>query len=253
VSEGIAVSESENESDQPVFLDSATNAHRFGRQISFVDPVSGDEYFCSHMSAAAERYVNSNYRRVLELIVCWILLITLLPLFLFIALGVRVTTSGPVLFRQLRYGRGMVMFELIKFRSMYWTDESSLSVKQATRNDLRVTPLGRVLRCTSLDELPQLINVVKGEMSLIGPRPHAIQHDVYYRGLIPGYCSRFRVRPGLTGLAQVSGARGCTPQVEDMERRIQFDLLYLQNASLNLDFLILLRTLREVFRSQAAY
>jgi len=220
---------------------------------SFLDPVTGEDCHSPRMSSAAERYLNSSHRRILELILCWSIIIALFPLLCVIALAVRLTTSGPVLFRQLRYGEGMEMFQLMKFRSMYWDDDPDPSVKQAIQGDPRVTPVGRFLRCTSMDELPQLLSVIKGEMSLIGPRPHAIQHDVYYRDLIPNYCARFRARPGLTGLAQVNGARGYTPRIGDMERRIKLDLLYLKKASLSLDCYILLKTLKEIVKSDAAY
>jgi len=136
---------------------------------------------------------------------------------------------------------------------MHWTAKSDEAIKQATPDDPRVTRFGRILRYTSMDELPQLINVIRGEMSMVGPRPHAIEHDAYYTDLIPNYRKRFQARPGLTGLAQVSGARGRTPRVEDMQRRIELDLQYLENASLGLDFRIFLKTFKEVFSSETAY
>jgi putative colanic acid biosynthesis UDP-glucose lipid carrier transferase len=180
------------------------------------------------------------------------LVAVLAPVLCLIALAIRMSSPGPALFRQIRYGQGMVPFELLKFRSMYWTGHSEATVKQATQNDPRVTPLGRILRHTSMDELPQLINIIKGEMSLIGPRPHAVEHDLHYLALIPNYCIRFCARPGLTGLAQISGARGCTPSVEHMQHRIELDLLYLKKASFMFDCHILVRTVNEVLRSQVA-
>jgi len=147
----------------------------------------------------------------------------------------------------------MQRFELLKFRSMYSTPDEQRRVVQAVRGDSRVTRVGRILRKTSMDELPQLINIVRGDMSVIGPRPHAIEHDFCYRELIPNYCLRFTARPGLTGLAQVNGARGHTPRVEDMRRRIEFDLEYLTKSSLWLDCKILLLTVKEVFRSDTAF
>lgn len=207
----------------------------------------------SRTSAAAERYLNSRYRRGLELMITVGLLIVLIPLFAIIGLGVKLSSPGPILFRQLRHGQGMQMFELVKFRSMFWNSECDPGVKQAMRDDPRVTPYGRILRCTSMDELPQLFSVLKGEMSLIGPRPHAIEHDYYYSALIPTYCTRFRARPGITGLAQVSGARGATPHIQDMKDRINLDSTYLQRASLMLDLRILLRTLGEIFVSDKAF
>jgi putative colanic acid biosysnthesis UDP-glucose lipid carrier transferase len=204
-------------------------------------------------SVAAERYLNSRYRRGLELMITIGLLVVLIPLFAIIGLGVKLSSPGPILFRQLRHGKGMQMFELVKFRSMYWNSDSDPGVKQAMRDDPRVTHFGRLLRCTSMDELPQLFSVLKGEMSLIGPRPHAIEHDYYYSALIPTYGDRFRARPGITGLAQVSGARGATPHIQDMKDRINLDMRYLQRASLMLDFRILLRTLGEIFASDRAF
>lgn len=180
------------------------------------------------------------------------LLAALSPVLICIALAIRFTSSGPVLFRQSRNGKDMVPFELLKFRTMYCHTPDP-SVVQAQRGDARITPIGKILRSTSLDELPQLLNVIRGEMSLIGPRPHAVEHDAYYGELVPDYRSRFQVRPGLTGYAQVSGARGATPQIEDMERRIDLDLYYIRTASLSLDCRILLRTVREVFFSSSAY
>ena len=219
-------------------------------ELVFLDPSVGE--IDTRTGAAAERYLNSKYRRGLELVISLGLLIMLFPLLSMIAFSVRLTSPGPIMFRQLRHRQGMAQFELVKFRTMYATNDKDPTVKQATRNDPRVTPIGRLLRRTSMDELPQLISVIKGEMSLIGPRPHAIEHDFYYSNLIPYYCDRFRSRPGITGLAQVSGARGATPRVEDMRYRVDLDLLYLQQASLKLDCRILMRTVNEIFRSDAA-
>jgi len=202
---------------------------------------------------AARSYLNSRFRRMLDLAIALGLLILLAPALCLIAIGIRLSTPGPVIFRQLRHGKGQRPFELLKFRSMYWAGESEVTIKQATPGDSRVTALGRILRYTSMDELPQLINVIRGEMSLVGPRPHAIEHDNYYADLIPNYRKRFQARPGLTGLAQVSGARGRTPHIEDMQRRIDLDLLYLESASLMLDCRIFLRTFKEVFNSETAY
>ena len=181
-----------------------------------------------------------------------VLLAILAPVFICVAIAIRTTSSGPVLFRQKRNGKDMVPFELLKFRTMHCHFPDP-TIQQAQRGDARITPVGKFLRATSLDELPQLFNVVRGDMSLIGPRPHAVEHDAYYGELVQDYRSRFQVRPGLTGYAQVSGARGATPQVEDMERRVDLDLYYIRTASLSLDGLILIRTVREVFFSRSAY
>lgn len=198
------------------------------------------------------KYLNSRLRRIIDVAMATALLVALSPVLICIALAIRLTSSGPVLFRQNRNGKDMVPFELLKFRTMY-CHAPDPAVLQAQRGDARITPVGKILRSTSLDELPQLLNVIRGEMSLIGPRPHAVEHDAYYGELVPEYRSRFQVRPGLTGYAQVSGARGATPQIEDMERRVDLDLYYIRTASLSLDCRILLRTVREVFFSSSAY
>jgi lipopolysaccharide/colanic/teichoic acid biosynthesis glycosyltransferase len=198
-------------------------------------------------------YLNGRLRRSLDILAALGLLILLAPVMCLIAVGIWLTSPGPILFRQRRYGRDMRPFELLKFRSMHCAGHDESTVQQATRGDPRVTSFGRILRLTSLDELPQLINVIMGDMSMVGPRPHAIEHDDYYAELIPDYRRRFRARPGLTGLAQVSGARGETPRLEDMQRRIEFDTRYLDSATLGLDCIIFLRTFREVFSSQTAY
>ncbi len=200
-----------------------------------------------------EVYLNGPWRRGLDVFVAFGLLVALAPVMLGIAVGTLLTSRGPIFFRQLRTGRDMRTFELLKFRSMRCDGPGDGTVQQATRDDPRVTSFGRFLRASSLDELPQLINVIKGEMSMVGPRPHAIEHDEYYAELIPNYRSRFRARPGLTGLAQVNGARGGTPQLEDMQRRVDLDITYLENATLKLDCLIFVQTFREVFGSRSAY
>lgn len=198
-------------------------------------------------------YLNGRTRRSLDVFVAAVLLILLAPLMVLIALGVRLSSPGPIFFRQMRHGRNLRSFELLKFRTMHCAEEEDKNVRQATRGDPRITGIGRMLRRLSLDELPQLFNVLMGDMSMIGPRPHAIEHDNYYMELVSNYRRRFRARPGLTGLAQVSGARGGTPRIEDMQRRVDLDIEYLQKASLWLDTKIFLQTFREVFSSKTAY
>jgi lipopolysaccharide/colanic/teichoic acid biosynthesis glycosyltransferase len=145
------------------------------------------------------------------------------------------------------------VFRIYKFRTMRVLEDGAV-VRQATRDDARVTRVGRILRSTSLDELPQLLNVLTGEMALVGPRPHALAHDEYYSREIAAYDHRFRVKPGITGWAQVNGARGETPTVDHMRRRIELDLYYVQHKSLALDLTILVRTLRaELGRTSGAY
>jgi len=174
-----------------------------------------------------------------------------LPMLL-IALGIKLTSKGPIFFRQTRYGMGGEKIKVWKFRSMTVMEEGA-QVNQAQRHDPRITPFGGFLRRTSLDELPQLFNVVSGSMSLVGPRPHAVSHNEYYRGLIKGYMLRHKVKPGITGLAQVSGFRGETETVDKMAGRVTCDLQYISNWSLLLDFKILWRTLFKGFISEQAY
>ena len=174
------------------------------------------------------------------------------PLMLGIAVAVKLTSPGPVLFKQRRYGLNGEEIFVYKFRSMRVCEDGAL-VTQASRNDQRITPFGRFLRRSSLDELPQILNVLEGKMSLVGPRPHAVAHNEQYRRLISGYMIRHKVRPGITGWAQVNGLRGETETVEKMRARIEYDIDYLKNWSLRLDFKILLRTAMLVFRDEQAY
>ena len=178
------------------------------------------------------------------------------PAMLIIALAVRLDSPGPVFFRQQRRGFSQEAIGLLKFRTMYVEQCDAADagvVRQASEGDPRVTRLGRILRRTSLDELPQLLNVLRGEMSLVGPRPHAIAHDQYYADLIDDYLGRHRVKPGMTGWAQVNGYRGETRTVEQMRRRIELDLQYIDAWSLWLDVRILARTLLVGFRHPNAY
>jgi putative colanic acid biosysnthesis UDP-glucose lipid carrier transferase len=174
------------------------------------------------------------------------------PLMALLALGVKRSSPGPALFRQRRYGLNGEEIDVYKFRSMT-VCENGAHVAQATRNDPRITPFGGFLRRTSLDELPQLLNVIEGKMSLVGPRPHAVAHNEQYRKLICGYMIRHKVRPGITGWAQVNGLRGETDTVEKMSARVKLDIDYLNHWSLWLDIKILARTLLLVVRDDKAY
>ncbi len=171
-----------------------------------------------------------------------LLLVLLSPLMLLLALLVRLSGPGPVLFRQQRHGIGGESIEIFKFRSMKEHQPTAGEVAQATQDDQRVTFIGGILRRSSLDELPQLFNVLRGEMSLVGPRPHAIEHNEDFKSRIPRYMLRHKVRPGMTGWAQVNGFRGITDTEEKMALRIEHDLWYIQNWSLWLDLKILLQT-----------
>jgi len=190
-------------------------------------------------------------KRLMDVVFVTVALTLLAPLLLAAAIGVRLSSPGPIIYRQRRYGLDGQKITIYKLRTMYVTEGDKF--QQATRNDNRVTPLGRFLRRTSIDELPQLINVLQGRMSLVGPRPHAIAHNEEIRRLIRGYMLRHKVPPGITGLAQIKGFRGETPRLSDMHARVHYDLEYMRNWSLWLDFKILLKTVPQLIRSDKAY
>ena len=177
-------------------------------------------------------------------------LIFLAPLLLTIALVIKATSPGPILFAQRRTGLGGKTFMIYKFRSMT-TLENGDRVVQACRHDARITPLGSFLRRSSLDELPQLWNVLIGDMSIVGPRPHAVAHDHYYGALLPDYRDRFRAKPGITGLAQCNGARGPTETLDKMSRRIRLDLAYIERWSLAMEARILVKTAKVILAGDA--
>ncbi|PRX33294.1 Undecaprenyl-phosphate glucose phosphotransferase [Paraburkholderia sp. BL18I3N2] len=180
-------------------------------------------------------------------------LLALLPVMLSIAVAVKVTSKGPVLFTQRRKGADGRVFRIYKFRSMREHVARPGVVLQARRGDPRVTRVGAFLRRTSLDELPQFLNVLRGEMSVVGPRPHAIEHDDEYRGVVDGYIHRYRIKPGITGWAQVNGFRGETDRVEKMQARVEHDLYYLRNWSFGLDMRIVLATVVKGLLHRNAY
>jgi putative colanic acid biosysnthesis UDP-glucose lipid carrier transferase len=196
--------------------------------------------------------LQQSLKRMFDLAVAIPALILLAPVMALTALWIRLDSAGPVLFRQTRRGLDGREFSILKFRTMTVLENGD-HVVQAVENDPRVTRAGRSLRKTSLDELPQLLNVIAGEMSLVGPRPHALAHDDYYGGLIEDYGLRQRVKPGITGWAQVHGLRGETPTLDSMRRRVTFDVWYARNANVALDFEILLRTPFEVVRQRNAH
>lgn len=196
-------------------------------------------------------------KRVMDIVGAALLLLVLWPVMLAIAIAIRLDSPGPVLFRQLRYGERGEPIIVHKFRSMYFrghgdggTEQGGL--RQATNGDRRITPVGRYLRRSSLDELPQLIDVLRGAMSLVGPRPHAAEHNELYRRLIPGYMLRHSVKPGITGWAQIHGLRGATDTPDKMQRRVEYDRYYITHWSLWLDLRILLRTLPEIVAGRNA-
>ncbi len=179
------------------------------------------------------------------------LFLSFIPMLL-IAAAIKLTSTGPVLFKQHRYGLCGKKIEVWKFRTMH-TLENGNNITQASRNDSRITPLGRFLRKTSLDELPQFINVLQGSMSIVGPRPHAVAHNEQYRSLIKGYMLRHKVKPGITGWAQINGFRGETETVEKMAKRVEYDLNYIRNWSLRFDIEIVFLTLFCAFSDDNAY
>ncbi len=180
-------------------------------------------------------------KRLFDIVFSALALLLLLPAWIVIGLWIALTSKGGVFFRQKRTGYRGRDFDLLKFRSMYVNAEADTT--QAADSDRRVTPIGRFLRRSSLDELPQLINVLKGDMSIIGPRPHMLYHTQQYSKLIPDYMRRHEMRPGLTGYAQISGYRGPTPRLEDMENRVRADIYYVDHFSLWLDLRIFSQTI----------
>jgi Undecaprenyl-phosphate glucose phosphotransferase len=180
-------------------------------------------------------------------------LLALLPVFIAVSLAVKLSSAGPVFFTQKRMGADGRVFRIYKFRTMRQHAEVAGQVVQATRNDSRITKVGGILRRTSLDELPQFYNVLRGEMSVVGPRPHAIEHDELYRKVVNGYIHRYRIKPGITGWAQVNGFRGETDRVEKMERRVEHDLYYLHHWSFALDMRIVAATVLKGLVHSNAY
>jgi putative colanic acid biosysnthesis UDP-glucose lipid carrier transferase len=198
------------------------------------------------------RGLNAVIKRASDIVLALLICTLTLPLMLAIAVGVKMSSPGPVIFRQRRYGLDGREILVYKFRSMRVTEDGAV-IRQATRADGRVTRFGAFLRRYSLDELPQFINVLQGRMSVVGPRPHAVAHTELYRKLIKGYMFRHKVRPGITGWAQVNGLRGETDTLEKMERRIACDLAYLRQWSLQLDLRIVLKTLFVALDGRNAY
>ncbi len=195
---------------------------------------------------------NSMVKRASDLVLGGIIQLGLLPIMAVIALAVKLSSPGPIIFKQRRYGLYGEQIIVYKFRSMTVAEDGA-TVVQAKKNDQRVTKVGGFLRRTSLDELPQFINVLQGRMSIVGPRPHAVAHNEQYRKLIKGYMLRHKVKPGITGWAQVNGLRGETETLDKMEARIHYDLDYLRNWSLFLDLWIILRTVQVVAKRENAH
>ena len=219
-----------------------------GRSIMEMAGLPVVELSVSPMTGS-NRFVKAIVDRVLAILI----LLLISPLMILIAAAVKWTSPGPVFFAQLRHGWDGKEFEMYKFRTMIDHQESDGQVTQALRDDPRLTTIGKFLRSTSLDELPQFFNVLEGSMSIVGPRPHAVAHNHHYRRLIDDYMRRHKVKPGITGWAQVNGFRGETDTLEKMEKRVQHDLFYIENWSVWLDLRILTLTLLKAWNNKNAY
>jgi len=191
--------------------------------------------------------INGFIKRVSDIVLSTLILIMISPILLVLAIGVKMSSPGPIIFRQRRTGLDGEIIEVYKFRSMRTTEDGAV-VKQATRDDPRITPFGAVIRKTSLDELPQFVNVLQGRMSIVGPRPHAVAHNEQYRKLVKAYMARHKVKPGITGWAQVNGLRGETDTIEKMSARVRYDIEYLDNWSVWLDVRIIMQTVLLLIR-----
>lgn len=196
--------------------------------------------------------INMLLKRIEDIILSILILLLISPVLLFISIAVKISSPGPIIFKQIRYGLDCKPIKVWKFRSMT-VMENDHTVKQAVKGDARLTSIGGFIRQTSLDELPQFINVLKGDMSIVGPRPHAIVHNEEYRNLIKGYMLRHKVKPGITGLAQIKGWRGETDTLDKMVKRIEFDLEYIRTWSIYLDLKIIFLTIFKGFINKSAY
>jgi Undecaprenyl-phosphate glucose phosphotransferase len=212
----------------------------------------GQEVVAVEMHRAPMTIIERSVKRMLDVIVAGVTLLLAAPLLVITAIAIRLESRGPVLFKQTRNGFNNRPFQILKFRSMHVMEDGA-TVRQASRRDNRVTRVGRWIRKLSIDELPQLWNVLRGEMSMVGPRPHALTHDAYYETLIGGYPYRQHVKPGLTGWAQVNGSRGETPTLESMATRVRLDLWYVENASIWLDIRIIARTFATLLNVRHTY
>jgi undecaprenyl-phosphate galactose phosphotransferase/putative colanic acid biosynthesis UDP-glucose lipid carrier transferase len=191
-------------------------------------------------------------KRAVDVVLASAALVFFMPVMLLTAIAIKLDGPGPIIFRQSRKGFNGKQFIMFKFRTMT-VQENGAEIIQAKRNDPRVTKIGKLLRAASIDELPQLINVLGGEMSLIGPRPHALAHDNEFEKLLGDYAFRHHVKPGMTGWAQCNGARGATPTLDHVKERVKLDLWYINNWSLWLDFQIMIKTFFEVLRKRNAF
>jgi len=196
--------------------------------------------------------IDGAIKRLSDIVLATLILVLIMPLLIIIAVAVKIGSPGPIIFKQRRCGLDGKEIVIYKFRSMTVTEDGD-SIAQATKDDARITPLGALLRQTSCDELPQFINVLQGHMSIVGPRPHAVAHNEIYRKLIKGYMVRHKVKPGITGWAQINGYRGETKTLDKMQSRIDYDLDYLRNWSVRLDLYIIFKTIGLVIKDQKAF
>lgn len=217
-------------------------------KVTMIGGVLSLDVSCSPMAGADQLL-----KRLEDLVLGSVILVLIIPVMLLVALAVRLSSPGPVLFSQHRHGAGGEKVLVYKFRSMMVHQEAGAALTQAVRGDSRVTAVGAFLRKTSLDELPQFINVLQGRLSIVGPRPHALEHNEYYKDLVASYMKRHNVKPGITGLAQVRGYRGETDTLEKMQRRVECDLEYINQWSIWLDLKIIATTVVKGFVNPNAY
>lgn len=217
-------------------------------KVSHIAGLYSLDLSCSPMDGPA-RFI----KRAEDILIGGLISLLILPVCVAIAIAIKATSPGPVVFKQYRTGINGKKFKVYKFRSMVVHQESNGEVTQAKKNDARVTPIGAFLRRTSLDELPQFFNVLQGRMSLVGPRPHALAHNEYYKDLVESYMQRHKVKPGITGWAQVNGYRGETDTLDKMQKRVEYDLWYIDNWSLWLDLKIIFLTVFKGFINKNAY
>ncbi|MEX5588360.1 MAG: undecaprenyl-phosphate glucose phosphotransferase [Gammaproteobacteria bacterium] len=220
----------------------------FNHRVSHIAGIYSLDLNCSPMDDTPARVV----KRLEDLVVAGVICIFIIPVCFVIAVAIKLSSPGPVLFKQMRMGINGRKFKVYKFRSMVVHNESG-SVTQATRNDVRITKVGAFLRRTSLDELPQFFNVLQGRMSVVGPRPHALAHNDYYKELVESYMQRHKVKPGITGWAQVSGYRGETDTLDKMQKRVEYDLWYIEHWSLWIDLKIIVLTFWKGFLNKNAF
>ncbi|MET4694129.1 undecaprenyl-phosphate glucose phosphotransferase [Endozoicomonas lisbonensis] len=216
-----------------------------------VTPIGG--FYSLDLSCSPLNEWNSMIKRIEDVMLSLVAIFIASPVMLAIAFLVKITSEGPVLFKQRRLGANGEQIEVYKFRTMYVHNEADGKVTQAVKNDQRLTSIGGFLRRNSLDELPQFLNVLKGNMSVVGPRPHALAHNEQYKELVDSYMKRHKVKPGITGLAQVNGFRGETDTLAKMQKRVEMDLKYINSWSLSLDFKIICLTVYKSFSDTNAY